>query len=140
MPRIFSPVSSNTLDKEIQRDYFDRHTPHIICTNTGVEGEKLQVKVKLGNEYKHPDDADHFISYIQLWNREQLLAEAKLFPGSMGNVPSHVEVDFYIIPKVSMNLTAMSYCTKHGLWQSNAHEIKVDHPNLECAKQEIIDF
>jgi superoxide reductase len=134
MPRIFSQVDKDTLEKEIQRDYFDRHSPIIICDDNGVEGEKFKVKVQLGSEYKHPDDADHFICYIQLWNREQLLSELKMFPGAMGNKPSHVEVDFYIIPKVSMNLTAMSYCTKHGLWQSQSREVKVDHPNLDCSK------
>ncbi len=43
----------------------------------------------------------------------------------MSNNPEHVEVDFYIVPKVSMNLSAMAVCTKHGLWQSESKEVKV---------------
>jgi Desulfoferrodoxin. len=47
----------------------------------------------------------------------------------MGNTAGQPEVDFYVVPKVSMNLTAMSYCTKHGLWQSESKEVTVIHKN-----------
>jgi superoxide reductase len=127
MPKIVNPVDISTLDKEAKKDYFDRHCPVINCADEANEGDKFKVNVRVGTEYKHPDDGDHYINYIQLWNRETLLAEAKIFPGSMGNIPSQAEVDFYIVPKVSMNLTAMSYCTKHGLWQSNSKEVTVIH-------------
>ena len=132
MPTIFKPVDINSLEKEVQKDYFDRHSPMIICEETTKEGEKFFVKVRVGNEYVHPDDGGHFISLIQLWDRETLLAEARMFPGTMGNKPGHAEIDFYIVPKVSMNLTAMSYCTKHGLWQSEPKAVKVLHENIEC--------
>jgi superoxide reductase len=90
------------------------------------KGEKFEVKVKLGEEYPHPDESDHFISVIQLWNRETLLAEARYTAGVYGNKPSHFEIDFYIVaPDVSMNLSAMSVCTKHGLWQSEDKLVKV---------------
>ena len=125
MPRIFGPVDMSSLDKEVQKDYFDRHTPRIICEDTVKRGEKFKVKIIIGDEYKHPDDYDHFISFIQLWNRETFLAEAHYTPGVLGNQSDQVEVDFYITPKVSMNLTAMSSCTKHGLWKSNEKFVKV---------------
>jgi superoxide reductase len=132
MPRIFSPVDINSQEKEVMKDYFDRHSPVIICDSSAKEGEKFKVKVRVGSEYVHPDDGDHFIGYIQLWNREMLLAETKIFPGAMGNKPTQAEIDFYIVPKVSMNLMAMSYCTKHGLWQSDAKEVAVIHESKEC--------
>ena len=132
MPQIFSPVDIKSLDKDVQKDYFDRHSPQIFCEPSVKEGEKFCVKVRVGSEYVHPDDGDHFIGYIQLWNRETLLAEAKIFPGTMGNKPGQAEVDFYIVPKVSMNLLAMAYCTKHGLWQSTPKEVAVIHENTEC--------
>ncbi len=134
MPIIFKPVDINSLKKEVQKDYFDRHSPIIICEGSTKEGEKFVVKVRVGNEYVHPDDGGHFIGFIQLWDRETLLAEARMFPGTMGNKPGHAEIDFYIVPKVSMNLTAMSYCTKHGLWQSEPKTVKVLHENIECKK------
>jgi superoxide reductase len=128
MPRIFSPVDMQSLDKEIQRDYFDRHTPHIICDSVAVAGEKFMIKVKIGEEYMHPNDADHYISFVQLWNRETFLAEIHFTPGALGNKPNQVEVDFFIVPQVSMNLQVLSNCTKHGLWMSEVKDIKVNQP------------
>jgi len=82
--------------------------------------------VRMGEQYVHPDDPDHYISVIQLWNRETLLAETRYTAGAYGNKPSHFEVDFYIVaPAVNMNLSAMAVCTKHGLWQSEEKQVKV---------------
>jgi len=126
MPRVFKATEIEKEDKEIKRDYLDRHMPHVTCPDTVKKGEKFEVKVKLGEEYLHPDEADHFISVIQLWNRGTLLAETRYTAGAYGNVPSHFEVNFYIVaPEVSMNLSAMSVCTKHGLWQSEDRLVKV---------------
>lgn len=126
MPRVFTPVDISQEEKEVRRDYFDRHTPVIICEPNARQGKKFKVKVRMGTEYPHPDDADHFISYIQLWNRETMLAEARFAPGSQGHQSEHVEVDFYIVPgPVSMNLSAMAVCTKHGLWQSESREVAI---------------
>lgn len=127
MPRIFKPVDISQEEKEVRKDYFDRHTPHVICDNSAKEGEKFKVKVKMGDQYPHPDDHNHFINYVQLWNRETMLAEARFTSGTFGNKPTNVEVDFYIIPgPVSMNLTAMALCTNHGLWQSDEKVVKVE--------------
>lgn len=126
MPRVFTATQIEQEDKEAKRDYLDRHMPHVYCADSVKKGEKFAVKVKLGENYPHPDDHDHFISLIQLWNRETLLAEARYSAGVLGNVPSHAEVDFHIVaPEVSMNLSAMSVCTKHGLWQSESKQVKV---------------
>jgi len=126
MPRVFKAIDIENEEKEIKRDYLDRHMPHVICPDQVKRGEKFKIKVMLGEEYTHPDDYDHSISLLQLWNRETLLAEARYTPGVYGNLPSHVEVDFYIVaPEVSMNLSAMSVCSKHGLWQSEDKAVKV---------------
>jgi superoxide reductase len=126
MPRVFTPVDISQEEKEVRKDYFDRHTPVVQCADFAREGEKFRVKVRLGTEYTHPDDPDHYIKYVQLWNRETFLAEAHFAPGSLGNKSEHVEVDFYIVPgAVGMNLSAMSVCTKHGLWQSESKEVSV---------------
>lgn len=100
--------------------------PHVICADEARRGEKFVVKVRIGEDYPHPDEYDHSISLIQLWNRETLLAETRYTPGVYGNLPAHVEVDFHIVaPDVSMNLSAMSVCSKHGLWQSEEKPVKV---------------
>ncbi len=126
MPRVFTASNIEKEDKEVKRDYLDRHMPHVICDDEVKKGEIIRVKVKMGNKYTHPDDHDHYISTLQLWNRETLLAETKYSSGAYGNKPSMIEVDFYIVaPEVSMNLSAMAVCTKHGLWQSEDKPVKV---------------
>jgi superoxide reductase len=126
MPRVFKAIDIEKEEKEVMRDYLDRHMPHVICADQVTKGDKFTVKVKMGDNYTHPDDPDHFISVIQLWNRETLLAECRYSAGAFGNKPAHSEVDFYLTaPEVSMNLTAMAVCTKHGLWQSEEKPVRV---------------
>ena len=124
MPKVTKVVDIGASEKELRRDYFDRHTPRIICDAQAKTEEKFMVKVIMGEAYPHPDESDHYIRYIQLWNRETFLAEANFTAGMMGR-PKHVEVDFYLFPKNSMNLSAMACCSKHGLWQSESIEVKV---------------
>ena len=118
-------VDISTIDREAKKDYIDRHSPFIHCDKTAKKGEKFAVTVKLGDEYPHPDDFDHYIEYVQLWNREVMLATAHFTPGALANMPGHVEVVFNIVPTRNMKLTAMAYCTKHGLWQSDEVEVEV---------------
>jgi superoxide reductase len=126
MPRVFKATDIEREEKEVKKDYLDRHMPHVICENVVKRGEKFMVKIRMGDEYLHPDDHDHFISVLQLWNRETLLAEARYTAGVYGNKPAHFEIDFFIVaPEVSMNLSAMAICTKHGLWQSEEKAVKV---------------
>ncbi len=125
MPKIVNPTDVSAEENEAKKDYFDRHTPHVICESTVKNDQKCKVKVHMGKDYPHPDDHDHYIQYLQLWNGEFLLAEARFTAGSLGNNPGHAEVDFYVVPSAKMNLTAMSFCTKHGLWQSEPVEVEV---------------
>ena len=113
------------IERESKKDYIDRHSAFVHCDSNATAGEKFKVKVKVGDEYKHPDDFDHYIQYVQLWNRETLLAEATFTAGSQGNAASNLEVDFYIVPQKDMKLLAHAYCTKHGLWQSEVIEVTV---------------
>lgn len=118
-------VDISTLEREAKKDYIDRHSPFVHCDATATAGEKFIVKVKMGEEYPHPDDFDHFISWVQIWNGENMLAQANYTPGAMGNKAGHLEVDFSIVPLKNLKLTAMSFCTKHGLWQSDEVVVEV---------------
>ncbi|NPA16628.1 class II SORL domain-containing protein [Persephonella sp.] len=129
MPKVNTYVDISEVEKEAKKDFIDRHSPFVHVEGEAVKGQKLKVKVKVGNEYSHPDDFDHYIAYVQLWDGDTLLGQATFTPGTLGNERGQVEVDFYIVPKSDkLKLNAMSYCTKHGLWQSEYVEVEVKEP------------
>lgn len=115
------------IEREAKRDFIDRHSAFIHSDSKAIKGEKFKVKVKIGEAYFHPDDFDHYISWIQLWDGERMLAKTSFLAGAMGSAPSQVEVDFYVVPTKTMKITALAYCTKHGLWQSDEKTVEVDN-------------
>ena len=125
MPKINKYVDIDQVEREAKKDYIDRHSPFIHCANSAVQGEMFPVTVKMGNEYSHPDDFDHYIANIALYNGETLLARADFVPGTLGNEKSHCEVTFNIRATGKLNLVAHAYCTKHGIWESTPVEVTV---------------
>ena len=127
MPKINRYVDIDQVDREAKKDYIDRHSPFIHCEKNASAGKKFAVTVRVGNEYEHPDDPDHYIQSIQLYNGETLLGEARLLAGTMGGAgsKSQAEVTFQIKPSSNLKLTAMAYCTKHGVWESDPIEVSV---------------
>jgi superoxide reductase len=128
MPKINRYVDISEVEKEAKKDYIDRHSPFIECGSSAKAGEKFPVTVRMGQEYSHPDDADHFIKSMQLYNGPTLLAEANFVSGTLGGQgqKSQAEVTFNVVPSGSkLNLTALSYCTKHGLWECDPVQVTV---------------
>jgi len=127
MPKINKYVDIDTVEREAKKDLIDRHSPFIHCDDSATEGEMFSVTVKMGNEYTHPDDFDHYIANMSLFNGETLLARADFTPGALGNVKSHATVTFNIVPTSSkLKLTAQAYCTKHGVWESTEKVVEVN--------------
>lgn len=126
MPKINKYVDIDTVEREAKKDYIDRHSPFIHCADEAKAGEKFPVTVKVGNEYCHPDDFDHFIANLSLFNGETLLARADFLPGTLGNACGQTEVTFNVVPTgKKMTLVAQSYCTKHGIWESDPKTVAV---------------
>ncbi|HCT94222.1 MAG: hypothetical protein A2X19_08790 [Bacteroidetes bacterium GWE2_39_28] len=125
MPRLFSYVDFAGGSDKV-RNYADKHSPVIICNSEAERNTPFKVKVRIGTNAKHPNAPDHHYEYIQLWNLETLVGEVKLQRSSYGDNPVHIEADFTIIPKVSLRLTAVAYCNKHGLWRSEEVFVKVE--------------
>lgn len=125
MPKVNSYQDISQIDRESKKDFIDRHSPFIHVADTAKAGEVLSVTVKMGNEYVHPDEFDHYIQSIKLFNGDALLAEASFLPGALANKPGHAEVSFNIVPTKNLSLVALSYCTKHGLWQSDPKVVTV---------------
>ena len=129
MPKINRYEDIDQVEKEAKKDYIDRHSPFIACAVSAKPGEKFAVTVTMGNKYSHPDDGDHYIRSIQLYNRETLVAEASFPAGTLGGdgTIGQAEVTFNIVPTgTSLKLTALSYCTKHGLWESDPISVTVE--------------
>ena len=125
MPTINRYVDIDTVEREAKKDYIDRHSPFIHCASSAKAGEKFAVTVRMGNEYSHPDDFDHYIANIALYNGETLLARADFVPGTLANEKAQAEVTFNIIPTKNLKLVAHGYCTKHGVWESTPVEVTV---------------
>ena len=115
------------VEREAKKDYIDRHSPFIYCLDHADKGKKFPVKIVVGNEYSHPDDFDHYIASVSLYDGQTLVAKADFFAGAtLGGEKGQVEVDFNIIPKKNMKLTAQAYCTKHGIWESDTFNVEVN--------------
>ncbi|MDF1879329.1 class II SORL domain-containing protein [Sulfurimonas sp. SAG-AH-194-C20] len=126
MPKVNVYENIDNVEREAKKDLIDRHSPFITVEGDAKVGETLKVTVKMGNEYTHPDDFDHFIESITLFNGETKLAMATFVPGTLGNEKSHAEVTFTIRPMgKKLNLVAHGYCTKHGIWESTKVEVAV---------------
>ncbi|MDR1451466.1 MAG: dethiobiotin synthase [Helicobacteraceae bacterium] len=127
MPTINVYTELSPEEKEAKKDYIDRHSPFIAVAKTAKAGEKLAVNIRLGKDYSHPDDTDHYINEIKLFDKETLLATATLLSGINGGHGNkgQAEVTFFIVPQKNLRLTALVYCTKHGLWQNDPIEVAV---------------
>jgi len=133
MPTINKYVDIDTVEREAKKDLIDRHSPFITVMSDAKKGEMLAVNVKMGNEYTHPDDFDHYIESITLFNGETKLAMATFVPGTLGNEKSHSEVTFNIRPMgKKLNLVAHGYCTKHGVLESTPVEVTVEEASTCC--------
>lgn len=129
MPKINRYVDISTVDREAKKDYIDRHSPFINCASSAKAGEKFPVTVRMGQEYAHPDDFDHYIRSMALYDGQTLLGETSFPPGTMGGqgAKGQAEVTFNVVPSGDkMSLTAVSYCTKHGLWECDPVEVGVE--------------
>jgi superoxide reductase len=126
MPKINKYENIDNVEREDKKDLIDRHSPFITVVGVAKKGEMLAVNVKMGQEYTHPDDFDHFIESITLFNGDTKLASASFVPGTLGNEKSHAEVTFNIRPMgKKLNLVAHGYCTKHGIWESTSVIVEV---------------
>jgi len=128
MPRIFSFNDFKSQTPKVLA-YADKHAPLILCAPVATRGQAFSVKVRIGTNQKHPNTADHHFCYIQLWDLERLAAVYSFDHRTFGDNPLQIEATFTLIPQRSLRLTAMAYCNKHGLWQSE--EVFVHAPETD---------
>ncbi len=129
MPRINKYVDINDIANEAKKDLIDRHSPFIQCEDNAEAGKAFKVTVQVGNEYYHPDDLDHYISSVSLFNGDTKLAEATFFAGANGGqgTKAQTTVTFDIVLSKNAKLTAHAYCTKHGVWEGDMKKVTVSN-------------
>ena len=129
MPKINRYVDIDTVERVARKDYIDRHSLFITCEKVAIQYAPFKVTVKVGNAYTHPDDFDHYIANVQLYNGDVLLARADFVSGTLGgqDKKGQAEVTFTIVPSgKKLTLVAQSYCTKHGIWESDPVEVAIE--------------
>ncbi|MBN2693871.1 dethiobiotin synthase [bacterium] len=127
MPKINRYVDISTIEKEQRKDFIDRHSAFVHCDKEVKKGEKFKVTVKVGEAYSHPDDFDHYIAWVQLFNGETFLAEASFAPAVTfgAGKAGQVEVTFNVVLDKKATFVAHAYCTKHGIWESDPVVVEV---------------
>ncbi|MCK5688750.1 class II SORL domain-containing protein [Myxococcota bacterium] len=128
MPKINQYENIANIDKEAKKDYIDRHSPFLTAPAEAKAGEVFQVTIKVGDEYAHPDDFDHYTASATLYNGETLLAHTEFKAGMLGGqgAKGHATVTFHVLAKgKKMRLVPHSYCTKHGIWEGSMKEVKI---------------
>ncbi len=130
MPTIHEPAAITAEMKEAKKDYLDRHTPHVVAPAKVKKGEAFGVTVRMGQDYVHPDLPEHFIQSLQLFRGDKLLGTATYAPGAATvgrETPSGFQqVTFTIALDAPATLSAISYCTMHGLWTSDPVKVEVE--------------
>jgi len=127
MPKINVYTDISEVEREAKKDYIDRHSPFIHCEPSAKAGETFEVTVQVGADYQHPDDMDHYISSVALYNKDTKVAEATFFAGSQGgqDKKGNTRVSFGVVLEKDATLVAHAYCTKHGVWESQPEAVAV---------------
>ena len=129
MPKIHRYAEIDEQERESRKEFIDKHSPFIHCARTAKKGEPFKITVRVGEHHAHLDEFDHYIANIQLYNGETLLARADFVAGTLGgqDKKGQAEVTFTIVPTgKKLHLVAQSYCTKHGIWESDPVEVSVE--------------
>ena len=104
----------------------EKHVPVIAIL--GKSENEIKVEVSVGKEVKHPNTAEHHISWVELY----FLPDGEKFPKMVGRaafcghgdlITEPVAV-FTFSPGKSGKLQALSFCNIHGLWE-NEYELKI---------------
>lgn len=103
---------NKVVDLDSAGDFEKKHTPFIDCVR---EGEKLTVTVKVGHYVGHPNQADHFIEWIEI-----LAAGAPVARFDLSAVAVDPVVTCVLNVEPGTALAAMESCNLHGVWVAEA--------------------
>jgi superoxide reductase len=101
----------------------EKHVPVIHVPDSVKANEPFDVTVVVGEEIPHPNTADHYIAWIELYFVPE--GGNTLYPLGRVEFAAHGEVQtltepratFRVVIPGSGKLVAFSLCNIHGLWR-----------------------
>lgn len=112
--RIKKPMNLNNLN-----DLEKKHLPVITAPDSCYIGEAIRVSIEVGKLLAHPNDINHRIEYVDLYEDSLFLARID-FP--IGNDP---KIKIELAVKSKGLLRAVASCNEHGKWESSK-QIKIN--------------
>ncbi len=100
-------------DKNNLADLEKKHLPVISAPDKVNKDEEFEVKVEVGKLLAHPNEAGHFIEWIELYCGDTFLGEAYF----SGGISSPLAVFKVKLSHAHGPLQAWTKCNLHGLWK-----------------------
>ncbi len=95
-------------DLSAASDFEKKHTPHIeVSSETGI----TLVSITVGWDVPHPNQPDHYITWIEIFAGEAPVARFELSP-----VVTAPTVSIVVDLDPGTVLRAVQHCNLHGLW------------------------
>ncbi len=95
-------------DLDAVTDFERKHTPHIAVA---AAGDRMHVAITVGHYVPHPNQADHFIDWIELQANGAPIARFDLSP-----IATDPKVSVVVALDAGTVLRAIEHCNMHGLW------------------------
>ena len=95
-------------DLDAAGDFEKKHTPYVAIEPTG---DKYKITVEVGHYVGHPNQADHFIQWIDV-----LVGDATIAHFDFAAVVAYPSVTVLAALEPGMVVRAIENCTLHGLW------------------------
>ena len=91
-------------------DFEKKHTPHI---EVAASGDVSVISVTVGWDVSHPNQPDHYITWIELFANDAPIARFDLSPVATAPIVSIV-----VALEPGTVVRAIEHCNMHGLWAS----------------------
>ena len=99
----------------------EKHLPVITAPDTVNRNQSFEVTIEMGKHRKHPNEASHFIEWIELYSGDTFLARTTL-AGTLSEPRITLPVK---LTHAHGSLKAWGKCNIHGLWEGTK-DLKVE--------------
>ena len=114
---LFCGINKAASNEEMT-DLEKKHTPIIEAPASVAGGELFDVTIEVGKLLKHPNEAGHFIQWIEIYAKHTFITRVDLTPAMTEpkiTIPMRLEHVH--------ELRAVARCNLHGVWM-NVHSFK----------------